>query len=273
VSSFFLTPNLWKTCSVVVFHWLLLMTAAQLPHDLSISRDGLLTGLIALGLPLYVLAGISLWRQAARPASELDAQDDLTGLGNRQAFISEAKSMLKHAKAGSRALVLVDIDGLKAFNNRCGHQAGDELLVAVADRLVAENRRVYRTGGDEFAILIDRMEGEAVTACLQLLEPFNMHFETCGHEHRVCFTYGYASINNNEGFESLYRRAELCLAEIRRQLYASGDRADRRSRSREELRSESVARANARAQTEVASQTNISSLDDRRRERPGLTSG
>ena len=255
----------------MVAHWLLLMTAAQLPHDLSASRDGLLTGLIALGLPLYLLAGISLWRQAGRPASELDAQDDLTGLGNRQSFISEAKSMLRHAKAGSRALVLVDIDGLKAFNNRCGHQAGDELLIAVADRLVAENRRVYRIGGDEYAILIDRTEGEAVTACLQLLEPFNMHFETCGHEHRVCFTYGYASVNNHEGFDGLYRRAELCLAEIRRQLYASGDRADRRRRSREELRSESIARANARAQTDIAPKANISSLDERRRDRASQT--
>jgi diguanylate cyclase (GGDEF)-like protein len=246
------------------------MMTSLLSPDLSISRDSLLTWLIALGLPLYALAGLSLWRQASLPRSEYEDRDDLTGLGNRQAFIHESKSLLRHAKSGSRALVLIDIDGLKAFNNRCGHQAGDELLMAVADRLTAENRYVYRIGGDEFAILIDRMEGEAVTSCLQLLEPWAMRFETCDHEHRVCFTYGYASVNNNESFESLYRRADMCLAEIRRRLYASGDRADRRlqprsatdPRSRHELRGESVARANARAQ-----EGSIPSLDDRRRDR------
>jgi diguanylate cyclase (GGDEF)-like protein len=267
--SFNLTSPLWKIACVVLVHWALLMLAALAP-DLPISRDLLLRILIAAGLPLDGIAVLWLSRRVDPASSGVPNLDELTGLGDRQTFIGETKELLKHARSGSRALVLVDVDELEALNVSCGQQAGDELLAAAAGRLVAENQYVYRIGGDEFAIVIDRGKGEAVTSCLSLLEPFSLQLATCGHEHRVCFTYGYASNNNHEGFESLYRRAETCLAELRRQLYASGERVDRRSRSpsREELRAESIARANARATGEPPiSPDNIASLADRRRER------
>src|SRR5450759_2820293 len=63
---------------------------------------------------------------------------------------------------------MLDLDGFKAFNDTRGHPAGDRLLRAVAEALqaaVREDDRVYRYGGDEFAILlpgVGREEAEAV---------------------------------------------------------------------------------------------------------------
>ncbi|QYG93623.1 GGDEF domain-containing protein [Iamia sp. SCSIO 61187] len=78
--------------------------------------------------------------------------DDLTGLLNRAAF--------HHRWAGSpdpqTALLYVDLDGFKPINDAIGHQAGDAVLVEVADRMrsaVRPHDDVVRLGGDEFAVV------------------------------------------------------------------------------------------------------------------------
>jgi diguanylate cyclase (GGDEF)-like protein len=264
VLSFFKTPSISKVGLVIMAYWILLLLVAIRTPNLSGSEVAL-PWLVAFGLPLFALAAISVWSILGSVPNSIAYQDDLTGIGNRRAFMLQAKSLLKKAKAGSRGLVLIDIDGLKAFNDCCGHQAGDELLSAVADRLSLTNRYFYRIGGDEFAILVDRTDGETLTASLQLLEPFNMTFVTCGHEHRVCFTYGYASIKQDESFDSLFRRADARLGEFKRQLYASGNRMDRRSTDRSALVATSM--ANQFDKGSPALPPTVASLEERRRVR------
>lgn len=87
--------------------------------------------------------------------------DPLTGLGNRSAFfdgLADATTHDPHASGPDRLIVVVsiDLDGFKPVNDRLGHAAGDDVLVAVADRLRAQVRDddlVARLGGDEFCIL------------------------------------------------------------------------------------------------------------------------
>lgn len=89
-------------------------------------------------------------------------QDPLTGVANRTRLRLEFD---RRVEAGTPcALVLVDLDRFKAVNDTLGHQAGDALLVAVADHmreLVRASDLVARLGGDEFALLLDDVDGVA----------------------------------------------------------------------------------------------------------------
>ena len=89
--------------------------------------------------------------------------DPLTGLPHRGALAQAPPA---------DAVLAVDVDGLKATNDAHGHAAGDALLEAVADRLREALRRgdaVYRTGGDEFTVLLGQTDPEAARAIAERL--------------------------------------------------------------------------------------------------------
>jgi diguanylate cyclase (GGDEF)-like protein len=84
--------------------------------------------------------------------------DPLTGRVNRRGLYESLHAAIAHAgRAGTEvALMFIDLDDFKFANDVGGHRAGDELLVAVADALMAQLRRgevVARLGGDEFAVI------------------------------------------------------------------------------------------------------------------------
>uniref|UniRef100_A0A9E7ZYP2 GGDEF domain-containing protein n=1 Tax=Bosea sp. NBC_00436 TaxID=2969620 RepID=A0A9E7ZYP2_9HYPH len=87
----------------------------------------------------------------------LDAEarlDPLTGLANRRAF---EEAMIAASGKGGFALLLLDLDGFKAVNDRFGHAAGDDLLRQVSGRLSGVVRHgdvLARLGGDEFAVIL-----------------------------------------------------------------------------------------------------------------------
>jgi len=98
-------------------------------------------------------------RHGERRARHLALHDSLTGLPNRRCFgerLDRALAQVEAAHPGI-ALLYIDLDGLKAINDRHGHDTGDELLKIVAARLRAALRVqdvVCRLGGDEFACLL-----------------------------------------------------------------------------------------------------------------------
>lgn len=98
---------------------------------------------------------------------ELDAaarRDPLTGLANRRAF---DEALAAASDTGGFALLLLDLDGFKAVNDRLGHAAGDELLRQVAARLTAKMREgdlLARLGGDEFAAILSATDATAAKA-------------------------------------------------------------------------------------------------------------
>ncbi len=101
--------------------------------------------------------------------------DALTGLANRRAFFARLAQETARSErhGGSFALVLCDMDGLKAVNDTHGHEAGDRALCLLAEVLRTGLRRsdeAYRLGGDEFALLLadaDRADADHVVERLQ----------------------------------------------------------------------------------------------------------
>jgi diguanylate cyclase (GGDEF)-like protein/PAS domain S-box-containing protein len=110
-------------------------------------------------------------------------RDPLTGLANRALFADRVGQALRRAARdkGICAVLFCDLDDFKRVNDRFGHAAGDELLCAVARRLidcVRPGDTVARFGGDEFAILLEQLtevvEAARVAERIQagLAEPF-----------------------------------------------------------------------------------------------------
>ena len=208
-------------------YWSLLLALsiqAQSPNGLA---EFVLPTIVLLGLPLVGLASIILFRDAHASGSMLAMRDDLTGVGNRRAFVAHMQLLIRKAKAGTLGLILLDVDGLKTLNDTCGHQAGDELLEKVSRHIEAQIK-LYRIGGDEFAILVDRNAGQHMTALMQTLEPFIATFEACGHAHEVRVSFGSTSNRANESFRDLFRRADDSLIQHKRQLYGQGRINERR---------------------------------------------
>jgi diguanylate cyclase (GGDEF)-like protein/PAS domain S-box-containing protein len=100
-------------------------------------------------------------RLAERRMRHLADHDPLTGLLNRRGFSAALQSQVAHARryGATGALLMLDLDGFKAVNDALGHDAGDRLLVRVAEELRAclrETDAIARLGGDEFAIILPR---------------------------------------------------------------------------------------------------------------------
>jgi diguanylate cyclase (GGDEF)-like protein len=103
-------------------------------------------------------ASIALLNAETHRAVATRAETDaLTGLHNRRAFDVHFPLLLADPRAQPLTLLMLDLDGFKAFNDGHGHPAGDALLREVAQSISAAVRagdRVYRHGGDEFAVLL-----------------------------------------------------------------------------------------------------------------------
>lgn len=132
----------------------------------------MLTGLAALGFVAVAALSIRFWmkqRMAAQIQAELENQantDRLTGLANRRLLDThvgkELRRMLRHARGGPHggllAVVVIDVDHFKRYNDTYGHTAGDVCLRAVAEAIQGCIARpgdlACRFGGEEFVLVL-----------------------------------------------------------------------------------------------------------------------
>ena len=118
----------------------------------------------------------------------LAQHDMLTQIPNRTLFGEKLRESLEQTSRTGRglALLLLDLDRFKWVNDSLGHQAGDELLIQVAQRLVATVREtdvVARIGGDEFAVLATNVDDQQCAALVaeKLVAALAQPFDILGH--------------------------------------------------------------------------------------------
>jgi diguanylate cyclase (GGDEF)-like protein/PAS domain S-box-containing protein len=191
--------------------------------------DGLLRDMEVVAADLRDDSGVNGLVLTMRDITErkaLDAElrrralhDTLTGLPNRSLFHDRvAHALSRTARRQAKVAVLfLDLDDFKLVNDSLGHSAGDELLVAVAERLasiVKSGDTVARFGGDEFAVLLEDGEiplaAEAVAERVQeiLREPFRVGNEDVPIHVSIGIAVGTSGIDDPSG---LLRDADLAM--------------------------------------------------------------
>ena len=105
-------------------------------------------------------------RRAEQQVHDLARFDSLTGLPNRNMFLAELDRAIARARRHGTpfAVCFIDLDRFKTVNDSLGHDAGDELLKAMANRLksaLRQNDLVARLGGDEFVVLLEGSTGSS----------------------------------------------------------------------------------------------------------------
>ena len=151
---------------------------------------------------------------------QLAFHDSLTLLANRGLFRDRVQHSLTLANRGRQqvAVMFVDLDNFKNVNDSLGHDAGDRLLQAVAQRLVKSTRfsdTVARLGGDEFAILLEAITttGEVEQLARSLIEQLDQPFFFNATEVRVSASIGVAFSTHGQeaSAEALLSKADTAM--------------------------------------------------------------
>ncbi|MGP8033351.1 MAG: putative bifunctional diguanylate cyclase/phosphodiesterase [Steroidobacteraceae bacterium] len=149
---------------------------------------------------------------------QLAFHDPLTLLANRNLF----RDRVQHALALARrdrnqlAVMFLDLDNFKNINDSLGHDAGDRLLQAVAQRILKTTRfpdTVARLGGDEFAVLLEKVADSTEVEHLAeaLIETLVMPFMLDGKEMRVGASIGVAFSAAESSAEALLSNADIAM--------------------------------------------------------------
>ena len=160
-----------------------------------------------------------LREQAHENARYAARHDALTNLPNRLALAEAAEGAMAEAArdAGTFALMVMNVDRLKTINDSLGHEAGDELLRELSQRLRSVLRRsdmLARLAGDEFAILACDLESalDAETIVEKITESLREPFITRKLECHASLSIGISLFpNDGVSFETLLRRADVAM--------------------------------------------------------------
>jgi diguanylate cyclase (GGDEF)-like protein len=155
--------------------------------------------LVPVGAVLYAVRRYRDADAARATLHELSHHDSLTGLPNRRFLGHGFDDLLRRARRvnGRVGVYFIDLDGFKKVNDTWGHEVGDQLMVAVADRLrstLGPDDRVVRYGGDEFIALCPGVTNLQSTerVASKLLEALGAPFEFGEDRLRISASIGVA---------------------------------------------------------------------------------
>jgi len=150
--------------------------------------------------------------------------DSLTGLPNRSLFQDRLYHILRRSKKEDYkvALIYLDIDNFKQINESEGHPVADELLRVIAKRILnlyADSGTVARIGGDEFAIIIEKVESSAILShrIQKLLSQVQAPIKVGDTEYVMTASLGIATSRGDDDAELLMRNATSALYKAKRQ--------------------------------------------------------
>lgn len=157
--------------------------------------------------------------------AEQASTDQLTGLLNFRAFEQELDKRLHEAGYGkdhdSLALVLIDIDHFKKFNDTCGHAAGNDILAAVAREIGKHTRQsdqVCRYGGEEFVLILPRCDLEGARLLAERIRSGieASLFDTSAGPRSVTISIGCTVCHTGDDRHTLFNRADKALYQAKK---------------------------------------------------------
>lgn len=159
------------------------------------------------------------WHRSHRALAFAASHDTLTGLANRPAFVARLADIAKRSE-GEAAVLFIDLDRFKPVNDQLGHLAGDRLLQAVAQRLAGALRPgdlVARIGGDEFAVLCERLgPGDVIAVTARLLDALMTPIVLDDvHDVTITASIGVTALGMSEQPEAILARADLAMREAK----------------------------------------------------------
>ncbi|MFA1017663.1 putative bifunctional diguanylate cyclase/phosphodiesterase [Enterobacter sp. SAT-E-asb] len=154
---------------------------------------------------------------------ELQARfDALTGLANRHQMDIRMQDCLRSALLGNRqfAVIFLNVDHFKRVNDTWGHSVGDELLIAVAQRITARLTRemtLARLGGDAFILLVPECDDDKLNALLtSLLGDVRRPLSICGHTLSTTISAGVSLYpQDGETLHELKLKADAALHHVK----------------------------------------------------------
>ncbi len=175
-------------------------------------------GAAVLLTTLVVLRQITAFQDNARLVRRLDhsaTHDGLTRLPNRVLFHERLNKALTTPGERAVSVALIDLDDFKEVNDTLGHEIGDLLLIAVAQRLnscVRVEDTVARLGGDEFVVVLDGADPFAADLAIQrMIEALRLPVVTDGHELPIRASIGIADGSTGDDPSVLLRYADIAM--------------------------------------------------------------
>jgi diguanylate cyclase len=173
---------------------------------------------IVVSLFSYVFA----WRTdlQRRQLENLASLDPLTGAGNRRGMHTEIENAIATSARNGKplGLIIFDLDHFKRINDLFGHEAGDDVLVQVADavrRSTRRNDRFFRHGGEEFALLIPDSDPNALREITEKVRLAVQHDVHCG-DIDVSISLGASIMRRGESASEWQARADSAMYRAKR---------------------------------------------------------
>lgn len=164
-----------------------------------------------------------VFAESAMQLAELQTRyayyDQMTGLQNRRAFSEKVEQLSKQLPIPC-TVIMADINGLKEANDTLGHEAGDELIIGSAECLRKSSdgiETVYRLGGDEFTVIMERPETEA-RKCLERMEKICADWKG-KFINGISISYGVLSTGEFSDPDSLLKAADRRMYEYKSNYY------------------------------------------------------